>query len=163
MSVLVSKRRQSRFEAIDYAIDIHDMLVEFIFRNFGVKDLDHLVRVRYAHGKDQVEDFQRYYSLMATYKTRVESIASQLTNNVRGANAIHPVTMREYEQRRDYQNYALVNCVELKKELGRIVDIFEVNVNCYGRYIKAIDREIDLIKRWRQKDNKIKSYLEGNV
>ena len=31
----------------------------------------------------------------------------------------------------------------------------------HGKYVDAIRREIDLIKRWRQKDNKIKSYLTG--
>ena len=33
-----------------------------------------------------------------------------------------------------------------------------------NRYVKAIDREIGLIKRWRQRDMAIKSRLEkGNV
>ena len=71
--------------------------------------------------------------------------------------------MREYEQRRDYQNNAIINCEQILKELQRIVEIFEVNVNTYGRYVNAIDREIGLIKKWRQRDNKIKAYLQGNV
>lgn len=71
--------------------------------------------------------------------------------------------MREYEQRRGYQNNAIVNCEQIIKELQRVVEIFEVDVNTYGRYVKAIDREIGLIKKWRQRDNKIKSYLQGNV
>lgn len=71
--------------------------------------------------------------------------------------------MREYEQRRDYQNNAIINCEQILKELQRIVEIFEVDVNTYGRYVNAIDREIGLIKKWRQRDNKIKAYLQGNV
>ena len=67
----------------------------------------------------------------------------------------------EYEQRRDYQNTAIVNCEQLLKELQRIVEIFEVDVNLYSRYVKAIDREIGLIKKWRQRDNRIKSQLRG--
>ena len=43
------------------------------------------------------------------------------------------------------------------------MEIFEVDVNTYGRYVNAIDREIGLIKKWRQRDNKIKAYLQGNV
>lgn len=71
--------------------------------------------------------------------------------------------MLEYEQRRSYQNSAIVNCEQIIKELQRIVEIFNVDVNTYGRYVKAIDREIGLIKKWRQRDNRIKSYLQGNI
>ena len=144
MSVLVSDRTESKFEAITYSIELHDMLIDFMQRSFGVKDLDQLVRVRYAHGKDAKED-----------------LASMLTSNVRAANSIYPTTLHEYEQRRDYQNTAIVNCEQLLKELQRIVEIFEVDVNLYSRYVKAIDREIGLIKKWRQRDNRIKSQLRG--
>ena len=55
----------------------------------------------------------------------------------------------------------VVNCEQLLKELQRIVEIFEVDVNLYSRYVKAIDREIGLIKKWRQRDNRIRSQLKG--
>lgn len=129
----------------------------------GVKDLDHLVRVRYAYGKDETEDFAKYRYLMTNFKNRIDQLASQLTSNVRAANSTYPTSMREYEQRRDYQNNAIINCEQILKELQRIVEIFEVDVNTYGRYVNAIDREIGLIKKWRQRDNKIKAYLQGNV
>lgn len=45
-------------------------------------------------------------------------------------------------------------------ELQRVVEIFDVDLNLYNRYVKAIDREIGLIKRWRQRDMAIKSRLE---
>ena len=53
MSVLVSDRKESKFEAITYSIELHDMLIDFMQRNFGVKDIDHFVRVRYAYGDDE--------------------------------------------------------------------------------------------------------------
>ncbi len=163
MSVLVSDRKESKFEAITYSTELHDMLIDFMQRGFGIKDLDHFVRVRYAYGKDEVEDFSKYRYLMNNFKTRIDQLASQLTSNVRAANSTYPTSMREYEQRRSYQNNAIVNCEQIIKELQRVVEIFEVDVNTYGRYVKAIDREIGLIKKWRQRDNKIKSYLQGNV
>lgn len=113
MSVLVSDRTESKFEAITYSIELHDMLIDFMQRSFGVKDLDQLVRVRYAHGKDATEDFSRYRYLMLNYKNRIDQLASMLTSNVRAANSIYPTTLHEYEQRRDYQNTAIVNCVRL--------------------------------------------------
>ena len=45
-------------------------------------------------------------------------------------------------------------------ELQLVVEIFDVDLNLYNRYVKAIDREIGLIKRWRQRDMAIKSRLE---
>ena len=44
MSVLVSDRTESKFEAITYSIELHDMLIDLMQRSFGVKDLDQLVR-----------------------------------------------------------------------------------------------------------------------
>lgn len=161
MSVLVSDRKESKFEAITYSIEMHNLLIELMQRSFGVKDLDQLVRVRYARGKDDREDFSKYRYLMHNYKVRIDNIASLVTSNVRAANSIYPTTMHEYEIRRDFQNAAIINCEQLIKELQRVVEIFEVDINVYDRYVKAIDREIGLIKKWRQKDNKIKSYLNG--
>ena len=161
MSVLVSDRSESKFEAITYSIELHDMLIELMQRSFGVKDLDQFVRLRYAYGKDDREDFARYRYLMQKFKDRVDKLAASITGNVRAANTIYPTSIHEYEQRRDYQNTAIVGCEQLINELQRVVEVFEVDVNVYGRYIKAIDREIGLIKKWRQRDNKIKSYLPG--
>lgn len=163
MSVIVSERKESKFEAITYAIELHDMLIDLMQRSFGIKDLDRFVRHRYAYGKDDKEDFSKYRYLTLNYKKRIDNLASLLTSNVRAANSTYPTSMHEYEQRRDYQNSAIVNCEQLIKELQRVVEIFEVDINIYGRYINAIDREIGLIKKWRQRDNKIKSYLQGNI
>lgn len=141
MSVLVSDRTESKFEAITYSVDF--------------------VRVKYAYGKESAEDFSKYRYLMLNYKNRIDQLASMLTSNIRAANSIYPTTLHEYEKRRDYQNTAIVNCEQLLKELQRIVEIFEVDVNLYSRYVKAIDREIGLIKKWRQRDNRIRSQLKG--
>lgn len=94
------------------------------------------------------------------FKSKVNQCASLITSNVRAANTIYPRTMHEYETRRDYQNAAIVNCEQLINELQRVVEIFDVDLNVYNRYVKAIDREIGLIKRWRQRDMAIKSRLE---
>lgn len=164
MSVLVSDRKESKFEAITFSIELHNMLIELMQRGFGVKDLEHFVRVRYAYGKDDKEDFSKYRYLMYNFKMRIDQLASMLTSNVRAANSIYPTSMYEYEQRRDYQNRAIVNCEQIVNELQQVVEVFEVDINLYGRYIKAIDREIGLIKKWRQRDNKIKScLLKGNI
>lgn len=162
MSVLVSKRTESKFEAIIHSVELHDMLIELIQRNFGVKDIEKFVRTRFAYSIEE-DEYAKHRYLMQNFKSRVDQLASQLTSNVRAANSLYPTSMTEYERRREYQNNAIVNCEQLIKELQRVVEIFEVDINLYNRYVKAIDREIDLIKKWRQRDNKIKSHLQGNV
>ena len=64
MSVLVSDRTESKFEPITFSTEVHNMLREFMQRNFGVKDLEHFVQLRYAYGKDDVEDFGKYRYLI---------------------------------------------------------------------------------------------------
>lgn len=163
MSVLVSDRKESKFEAVTHSIELHDMLIEFMQRNFGVKDLNVFVRMRYAYGRDDKEDLSRYIYLMQNFKNRIDQTASILTSNVRAANTLYPTSVHECERRRDYQNNAIANCEQLIKELQRVVEVFDVDINVYGKYINAIDREIGLIKKWRQRDNKIKSYVQGNI
>ena len=87
MSVLVADRKESKFEAIVYSEELHDMLIELMQRSFGIKDLDHFVRIRYAYGKDATEDFAKYRYLMQNAKNQIDQIASLLTNNLRAANS----------------------------------------------------------------------------
>lgn len=161
MSVLAAKRKESRDEAITHSIELHDMLTELMRRSFGIKDVDQYVRVRFAYEKDPVEDFAKYRYIMTESKNQIERTASLLTANLRAAKSLYPTSMHEYEIRRDYQNAGIVNCNQLIDQLQHVIDVFNVNLNVYGKYIKAIDREIELIKKWRQRDNKIKSYLPG--
>lgn len=107
-------------------------------RNFGIKDVDHFVRVRYAIGKDDKEDFIKYRYLMHNFKARIDNIASLLTNNLLSANSIYLTSLHEYKKRRDFQNNAICNCEQLMKELQRIVDVFDVDLNIYSRYIENV-------------------------
>ena len=58
MAVLVNNRKESKLEPIVYSVELHKMLTDLIQKDFGVKDLDHLVRVRYAYGRDATENFR---------------------------------------------------------------------------------------------------------
>lgn len=85
---------------------------------------------------------------------------------ITAANTTYPQSISEYETRRDYQNLAITNCEQIKKELQRIIEVFGgfdtfgVDINEFGPCVKAIEREIVLIKNWRQRDKRMKSYFE---
>lgn len=161
MSVLVSDRKLSRLEVLTYSIEIHNMLIELMQRSFGVKDVNHFVRLRYAYGKDDKEDFSKYRHLMYCFKMKINDLADSLTANIRAANSINPMSMYEYHQRRSYQNAAIANCDQIKMELQKVVEVFNVDINLFCPHINAVNREIGLIKKWRQSDNKIKLRLTG--
>lgn len=163
MSVLVSDRKESRTEAIVFAEELHDMLIELMQRSFGIKDMEQFVRMEYAHGKLGSEDVDYYCALMRNSKQRINQTASILTDNLRAARNLYPTSMEEYHIRRGYLDAGISNCEQLVNQLQHVVKIFNVNINIYGRHIKAINREIDLIKKWRQRDNKLKTYLQGNI
>ena len=143
MSVLLGDRKESKFEAITYSIELHDMLILLMQRGFGVKDVDGFVRKKYAYGEISEENFAKSRELMRSFKSKVNQCASLITSNVRAANTIYPRTMHEYETRRDYQNAAIVNCEQLINELQRVVEIFDVDLNVYNRMLKLSTEKSD--------------------
>lgn len=161
MSVLVTDRTESRLIAITYSEEIHDMLLDLMRRKFGVKDLEHLVRMRYAYGLNDKEDFEFYHAQMVKYKGDIDKAASRLTTNLRAAYNRYPTNLHEFEIRRDFLNSAISDCGEIEMLLQRVAERFDVDLNQYGQYIKALYQEIGYIKKWRQRDNKIKSSLKG--
>lgn len=138
MSVLTAKRREARCESLTFSETLHDMLIDLMRRNFGIKDVDDFVRVQYARGRIANEDFAYYRWQLQKRKENIEQYASRLTSNLRAAWFRYPTTMHEYELRRDAQNDAIANCKMIEKELQKVVDMFEVDINLFREHIKAI-------------------------
>ena len=103
MSVLVVNRKESRFEAISFAVDLHDMLIELMQRSFGLRSVEQFVRKRFARGAMTEDKIIYYRQLIHEAKKRIDEYASMLTSNVRAANTIYPTNMDEYYTRRGYQ------------------------------------------------------------
>lgn len=164
MSVLVADRKQSRLEVDIFSQAIRKDLLNFMERNFGIKQdrLKRAVEIAYARGSVATDDSFVFQAKLNTHKAKLNELSLMLISNIRAANAIYPTNMTEYESRRDYQTRALVNCEQIKGHFQTIIEDFEkfgIDINCFGPYIKSINREIGLIKKWRQRDNRYKSYL----
>ena len=93
MSVLASKRKESREEAIAYSLELYDMLIEFMQRSFAVKNQEQFVREQYATGKGLEVDYQTYAYIMLSTKEQIEKSASLLTANLRAARSLLPTYM----------------------------------------------------------------------
>lgn len=70
------------------------------------------------------------------------------------ANKLHPYYDFEWEQRRKNQNDAIGVVQNLYVEIDHIKEMFDVSLKFTTDLMDALDREEDLIKGWRQSDNK---------
>lgn len=73
------------------------------------------------------------------------------------ANSIYPTDdflNDEYALRRKYQDIAISECYSLSQELQYIVACFDTNINKLQTILDRIEKEVDLLKGWRQSDNK---------
>ncbi len=159
MSVLAAKRRkpQPRLEVATYAEEVRTILMDLADKNFGVENIDYVVNERYVLGIEPDQNYSKYRYRMKQYKDKIYKTALLLEDNIRVANSIFPHNQSEYEQRRLYQDYALCNCKQLLTTLQSIItDYFPaVDINTYQQSNEVINREIELIKSWRQANNKL--------
>lgn len=151
-SVYASRRKESKWEPVIYSETVRDTLFDLTQRSFGIKD----VKKSFEANK-WCNDFDAYIAILFDYKRQVNDRTSSLIDNVYSANAIFPTNLNELEIRRAYQDYALVDCSIIEKDLQQVAVKYRPELNSFEPSIKVINREIDLIKRWRQRDNRLRS------
>ena len=159
MSVIVSHRHESRLEVLVHAVRMRDALNEFSMRNFGIKNPEQAFRKKHISGNNKSKTVSKYMVLIGEYGKRIDFLSAQVTGYTRAANTVFPRSPAEFDLRREYQDRALVACEQLVGELQSIAGCFNADLNKYRQYIELIDREIALIKKWRQSDNRLKTAL----
>lgn len=70
MSVLANNRKESRYEPIMLSVKIHEMLTELAQRNYGIKDLNHFVRMRYENIENMFKSWMGSFYKLMTRKQR---------------------------------------------------------------------------------------------
>ena len=163
MSVLVKDRNKSNklnFDVVVQAYELRLVFTTLLFRDFGVKDKNDVVRRKY---KVHIDDLYPYDD-MALYinvaKDKILKLVSDLSTNVTAANSIYPTNFAECDLRRQYQNLAITNCFSIITELQYIATVFRVDINKYTVYVDLLNDEIDRLKGWRKSDNKIRKKIE---
>lgn len=156
MSVLVCNRKESKLEVFSKAMDIREELIDLMQRNFGINDLNNFFRKRYFTTGDVTEEFGKASALLRMSKERLDLYSSRLLDNLRCANSIYPICESEYQLRRTHQTKAITNCESIIGELQNTISVFNTDINLYATVVNDINREIELIKKWRQKDNAFK-------
>jgi hypothetical protein len=79
--------------------------------------------------------------------------------NITSANTIYPVNAREVEERRIYQDRAIIACEQLHQEILYCEDVIPVKASMFMPYIERIEFELKLLKGWRKTNNKIEEQI----
>lgn len=160
MSVIARRRHKSKLKVLDHADRLQADLRDLMLRNFGVKDPYKFVRPPHCYGKTPEEARDRAYYIIDTHKHNLDHLISVMIANLRAAHTLcYPISIEEYDKRREFQNFALINCEQITKELQTVVRDLDVDLNVYKRCVKSIDEQEKLIRKWRSSDNKIKRAL----
>lgn len=171
-SVLKNLRTLSSMEFYKNAIRMRSDLTDWLLRDFGTKrnkkninrviknieqeDKDIIDSIFAKYGKNPNQEFQSEFPewFIDYERTIVTTLLHDLVANITAANSIYAIYTFEFDLRREYQDKAIINCYQLYQELQYIVSIIDTDLNKLIPFLESIEKEIDLLKGWRQSDNK---------
>lgn len=145
MTVLKSQRRESKFEVFHNFYYMRKELTSLIFRHLGYKGNDEFFKW-VINGESQtimrnLAEAQRYITM---------------------ANSIFPTNLVECDERRKLQDYAIGLNYAILQELQFVLEtIPPIDKNKYVHFVDIINKEIKLLKGWRQSDNSIRKKIIG--
>lgn len=159
MSVIVADRKPSKREVVTHIEAIEREVDSLLARNLGVKNLDVIVRVSNGYSSDPVASIETRRAILSSLKCAILAQVNILAKAVRDSWHHYPSTLHEYELRRNLQTQAIVECNTLKDILQDAANRLDVDINSYKTVIKSIDDQKELLKKWRQNENKIRNRL----
>ncbi len=175
MSVLKNLRSLSTMEFYKNAIEMRKAITMWMIRDFGtrrnsrsitsvIKDIDDadkrvIDEIFTKYGRTPNHEFQSGYPSWFVEFERgiIMKILQSIIHNITLANSVYPTDdflNDEYVIRRKYQDVAISECYSLIQELQYIVACFETDINKFRPILDRVEKEVDLLKGWRQSDNK---------
>lgn len=172
MAVLDNLRKLSTMEFYKNAKKIRWELTDWLFRDFGnkhnprsvrqvIKNIDEedqavIDEIFQKYGKSTNKEFQSEYPQWFIDHERdiVVRLLQELMECIIKANSIKIETESEYQLRRQYQTRAISACFALYTELDYIAASIGTDLNDLVDILDRLDREISLLRGWRQSDNK---------
>lgn len=142
MTVLKSKRRESDFEVFHHYYETRKKLTDLVYRRFGYKG---------------TTEFEKWF-IDGESRIMLNRLAD-IQKNITMANSIYPLYIVECDERRKFQDFALGLLYDVLQELQFILEMLpNLDKNKFVIYTDMINKEIRLIKGWRQSDNKFRKY-----
>ena len=90
-------------------------------------------------------------------------ILQNMMDEITSANSIYATNLSELDERRKHQNEAIACCYKLFQEIQYIISIFNSDLNKLVPIIDMIEKEVDLLKGWRQSDNKSRKKIKDKL
>jgi hypothetical protein len=159
MSVPLSKRTESKLQVIVTATDIKTAIHDLCLRDFGIKDIDHIIRKKYNVIQNAKDKHERYSLELYRARDELASLSDQLLYNVRTANRQKMNSLRKCNIRLSYQEKALDLCEMIIAKSQDIVTFFAVDLKTFKPLVTLIDSEIKLIKSWITYTKKVMKIL----
>lgn len=173
MSVLKNKRTESKFEVFSNAYKLSVEMQKLLLRDMGVKDKT--INLKYwnpylninEQDKTVLDNILEKYNLVDTlvgeyplwiidfYRSHIIKLSVEMMDNIRMANSIYVTNTLEYQERRMSQDKAIGNCEQLFDIIQIMLEVFNLDITKYQRYIDMINKEISLLKSWRKSDNSV--------
>lgn len=181
MSVLKNLRSLSDMQFYKTAIQIRKELTVWLLKDFGakrnVKSVNQVIKditpeeqgqinaIFAKYGKTSNKTYQSEYPAWFVNFERqiISKNLAEMVTNITQANSIYPYYMFEWDLRRSYQDKAICNCYNLYQELQYIVSLFPTDLNRFIDLLDVIEREVQLLKGWRQSDNKKREQMENKT
>lgn len=163
-----SERGESKFEVLDHAIILKNMIRELsILRNFGYKvrtsktpknfeTWSEASKERWKQKEEErlkkLEWLDRHF--LVEKRRHVEDDLMRMMHGISAANAIQrPSSMTEADERRIQQDRAIAACEDLRVDLQDIMDTVPIDKNWMTHIEPEIVSQIALLKAWRKSDN----------
>lgn len=172
MSVLRNLRNLSTMEFYKNALDLKFTVTEWMLKDFGIKrnirsvtqvikniskeDQYVIDSIFEKYGRSQNQQYQSEFPswYIEFEKNKIMQILSDMMDYIITANSIYATRDFEFDLRREYQDKAISCCYRLYHELYYIISIVYNDLNKLSTIIDKIDKQVDLLKGWRQSDNK---------
>jgi hypothetical protein len=155
MSVLKNRRGLSRLEFYHNARKMRREITMLVLRDFGVHSRG--AKFKADTGSQQPEGF--YDELIAEFSKNVRLLLRNMMWNITAGNTIYPVNEAELQDRRTYQDRAIIACEQLHQEILYCEDVIPVKASTFMPYIEQVEFEIKLLKGWRKANNKIETLI----
>lgn len=170
MSVPLHKRKKSPFECRDYVIEMRKEVTKLILQDFGYRQnrflnyisksfqnrpyeaLTQSEKQRYDYMYNKLISFNKWF--IKDERQKVVDCLRNIVKEVNIANNTYPTCYHELKVRREHIEEAIGWCYTLTQELQYIIETLPVDINKYNRFAMMIDHQIELLKGWRQSDNK---------
>ena len=181
LSVRKDMRNESKMEFYKNADRIREQVTNWLLTDFGKRKLkrsiNHIIKDISQKDQETIDNIFVKYNIQSKYtftseyddwyidreRNEILKILRNMSSNIIHANSIYAVNLDEYNERRMYQNKAIGDCYDLMHELQNIANHITFNINTLSPIIESVDKEIKLLKGWRQSDNKNRKKLKNEI